>query len=143
MKTIIDKLSNKSLDIVVIEDNPDDVFLIELAIKKANIKSCTSVFNNGEEAISYLAKLIDEKVKLPDLILLDINLPKITGLEVLKKIKSNKSLKSIPTIIFTSSDSPSDMNYSYKNGADLYVRKPNNINDFKEVMEYIKNYGLN
>jgi len=141
MKKIIDKLSNKSLsDILVIEDNPDDVFLIELAIKKANIKSCISVFNNGEEAISYLTKLIDEKVKLPDVILLDINLPKITGLEVLKKIKSNKSLKSIFTVIFTSSDSVLDMNFCYSNGANLYIKKPNDINSFKEVMIYIRDY---
>ena len=138
MKKIIDKLSNKSsFDILVIEDNPDDVFLIELAIKKANIKSCISVFNNGEEAISYLTKLIDEKAKLPDLILLDINLPKITGLEVLKKIKF---IKSIFTVVFTSSDSTSDMNSCYSNGADLYIKKPNDINSFKEVMIYIKNY---
>ena len=133
-------IQNKLLDILVIEDNPDDVFLIQLAVKKANINSNISVVNNGEEGIKCLTILINEREKLPDLILLDINLPKVTGLEVLKKIKSNKSIKSIPTVIFTSSDSPSDMNYCYQNGADYYIRKPNNINSFKETMIYIKNH---
>ena len=134
-------LASKTLtDILIVEDNQNDVFLIKLGIKKANIKSYISVFNNGEEAISYLTKLIDENAKLPDLILLDINLPKITGLEVLQKIKSNKSLKSIFTVIFTSSDSVLDMNFCYSNGANLYIKKPNDINSFKEVMIYIRNY---
>ncbi len=132
---------NKLLDILVIEDNVDDVFLIELAIKKANINSNISVVSNGEEGISYLTKLTNEKRKLPNLILLDINLPKITGLEVLKKIKSSELIKSIPVVVFTSSDSPSDMNYCHQNGADFYIRKPNNINGFKEIMKCInENY---
>ena len=133
-------LQNKLWNIFVIEDNPDDVFLIELAIKKANINSSISVVNNGEDAISFLNKLIKVKEKLPDLILLDINLPKIKGLEVLQNIKSNKFIKLIPAVVFTSSDSSSDMNYCYQNGVDLYIRKPNNIRDFKEIMLYIKNY---
>ena len=133
-------IQDKLLNIFVIEDNPDDIFLIKLAIKKANINSNISVVNNGEEGINYLTRITNEKEKLPDLILLDINLPKVTGLEVLKKIKSNKSIKSIPTVVFTSSDSPSDMNFCYRNGADYYIRKPNNINSFTETMIYIKNH---
>ena len=133
-------IQNKLLNILLIEDNPDDVFLIDLAIKKANIKSSISVINNGKEAISYLNKLIDEKTKLPDLVLLDINLPKITGLEVLKKIKSSQSIKSIFTVVFTSSDSVSDMNSCYNNGASLYIKKPNDINSFKEAIIRIKNH---
>ena len=133
-------IQNRLLDILVIEDNVDDVFLIKLAIKKANINSKISVVNNGEEGIGHLNKLINEKEKLPDLVLLDINLPKITGLEVLQKIKSSEFIKSIPIVVFTSSDSPSDMNYSYKNGADLYLKKPNHIRDFKEIMKCICEY---
>ena len=135
-------IQDKLLNIFVIEDNPDDIFLIKLAIKKANINSNISVVNNGEEGISCLTKLINEREKLPDLILLDINLPKITGLEVLQKIKSSKFIKSIPVVVFTSSDSPSDMNYCYQNGADFYIRKPNDINSFKESMIYIRDHLL-
>ena len=134
---MLKNIDNKTYDILLIEDNSDDVFLIELAIKKANIKSNISVVNNGEEGVSYLMKLVNEKEKLPNLILLDINLPKVTGLEVLKKIKSNKSIKAVPTVVFTSSDSSSDMNYCYQNGANFYIRKPNNINDFKKIMAHI------
>lgn len=129
---IEDKVNN----ILLVDDNSDDIFLTKLAIKKANIKSDISVVNNGEEAISLLNKL--ESENLPDLILLDINLPKITGVEVLKRIKLNTLIKSIPVIVFTSSDSSLDMEDSYQYGADHFIRKPNNINDFKEIMEYIK-----
>ena len=127
------------LKILLIEDNLDDVFLIQLAIKKTGINSSMSIINNGEEGIGCLTKLVDKKEKLPDLILLDINLPKITGLEILQKIKSNKFIKLIPTVIFTSSDSPYDMNSSYESGADCYIRKPNNIHDFEKIMKSIIN----
>ncbi len=127
---------DKKNNILLIDDNSDDIFLTKLAIKKANIQSDICVVNNGEEAISFLNK--SGRENLPDLILLDINLPKITGIEVLKRIKSSTFIKSTPIIVFTSSDSSSDMEDSYQYGADYFIRKPNNINDFKEIMEYIK-----
>ena len=137
-KKIMSNLNGTMLaDILVVEDNQDDVFLINLAIKKANINSKVFVINNGEEAMNHLTKLINEKAKLPDLILLDINLPKITGLEVLKRIKSNKFIKSIFTVVFTSSDSPFDMNYCYQNGADFYIKKPNNISELKNIISLV------
>lgn len=127
------------MDILLVEDNPDDVLLTELAVKGCNINGHFEVINNGKTAIELLDNLTYEGQKLPDLILLDINLPKITGLEVLKHIKSKPLTSPIPTVIFTSSDSVADMKYSYEEGADLYVKKPNNINDFKGIMHYIKN----
>lgn len=131
------------VDILLIEDNQDDAFLVDLAIKKCKINGKLLVVNNGKDAIELLNTLVSKCTKLPDLILLDINLPKKTGLEVLQEIKTKQSTKSIPTVIFTSSDSMSDVKYSYDNGADLYVRKPNNINDLKKIIEYIKfNYLL-
>jgi len=130
------KNKEKRIDILHIEDNQDDVFLTELAIKECNINGNIVVANNGETAIKLINYLIEEEKKLPDLILLDVNLPKVTGLEVLKYIKSK--IKNVPTVVFTSSDLMPDMKYCYENGADLFVRKPNNINGFKEVMRYIK-----
>ena len=126
------------LSILIIEDNQDDVFLTELAIKECNINSEFSVVKNGEAAIELLESFIHKNKSLPDLIFLDINLPRINGLEVLKNIKSNNITKSIPAIVLTSSDLQSDMKYSYENGADLFIKKPNDINSFKDVVEFIK-----
>ena len=131
------KTKNRLLNILLIEDNQNDILLIRIALEKSGIKANLNTVTNGEDAVNYLNEIIGKKETLPDLILLDINLPKITGLEVLKKIKVNKSTRSIPVVIFTSSDSSSDMNYCYQNGAGFYIKKPNNINSFKEVMKYI------
>ena len=128
----------KPYEIFLIEDNKDDVFLISLAVKECGINANIQTANNGETAINILKKNIENNEKSPDLIILDINLPRVTGLEVLKEIKLLKPISSIPVVIFTSSDSTSDMNCSYVQGADLFIRKPNNINGFKEVANYIK-----
>ena len=136
------QIINKEINVLLVEDNADDVFLTELASKEIGIQGKFHVINNGKSAIEHLTNLINNEKEIPDLILLDINLPVVNGFEVLKLIKSNQAISSIPTIIFTSSDSMSDMKYSYEHGADLFVRKPNNINDFKEVIKYIKNQCL-
>ena len=136
---MLTKAQEKELNILLIEDNPDDVLLTKLASKDVGINGKFEVVNNGKSAIEHLTNIISMGKTFPDLILLDINLPVVNGFEVLKLIKSNQSAGSIPTVVFTSSDSISDMKYSYEHGADLFVRKPNNINDFKEVMKYIKN----
>ena len=130
------------LSILIIEDNQDDVFLTELAIKECNINSEFSVVNNGEAAIELLENFVHKNENLPDLIFLDINLPRINGLEVLKNIKSRDITESIPTVVFTSSDLQTDMKCSYENGADLFIKKPNDINSYKEVIEIIKNRYL-
>lgn len=131
------KIKSKLSNILLVEDNANDVLLIKIALEKAAIDAPLSIITNGEEAISYIKKLKSEN-DLPSLILLDINLPKVTGLEVLKSIKLNKITSEIPTVVFTSSDLKSDMEYSYLNKANLYIHKPNNINSFKETMIYIK-----
>ena len=130
----------KLIDILLIEDNKDDVYLTELAVRESNIEGSFLVVNNGKTAIQLLSGLMNENKKLPDLILLDVNLPKITGIEVLKWIKAQEKMINIPTVVFTSSDSMSDMKYCYENGADLFVRKPNNINDLRNVIQYIKTH---
>ena len=122
------------------EDNSNDVFLIDLALKRADIQNKLTVINNGEEAVNYLLKLEAEKWKLPDLILLDVNLPRINGLEVLREIKSFEFSTRIPITILTSSDVIFDFETFDKNGGNvLCIKKPNNISDFKEVICFIKN----
>ena len=125
------------LDILLVEDNQDDVFLMQLASKECNVNWNFTIVNNGSSAVELLDDLTSKGKKMPDLILLDVNLPKVNGLEVLKNIKANTHTNQIPTVVFTSSDLMSDMKYCYEHGADLYVRKPNNISDFKKVIEYV------
>ena len=134
------KDKEKKINILLIEDNQDDVFLIEMAAKECNINGSFVIANNGKTALVILEEIMTGKRNPPDMILLDVNLPKVTGLEVLKHIKNGETTCSIPIVVFTSSDSMADMKYCYENGADLFIRKPNNINGFREIIQYIKNY---
>lgn len=121
-------------DILLVEDNQDDILLTQLGLKDAGINANLTILNNGKVAIQYLQCILKDEKRFPDLILLDINLPVMNGFEALEEIKSIKEMKDIPVVIFTSSDSQADMRYGYENGADLYMRKPNNLNGFKRSM---------
>ena len=121
-------------DILLVEDNQDDILLTQLGLKESGINAELTILNNGKLAIQYLQCLLKDGKQFPDLILLDINLPIMNGFEALQEIKSIKEMKDIPIVIFTSSDSQTDMRYGYENGADLYMRKPNNLNGFKRSM---------
>ena len=132
-----------TLDILLMEDNEDDVFLTKLAAQKLDTDANLLVVNNGQRAIWVLKEIINNKHKLPDLVLLDINLPALNGIEILKYINEEKDLSSVQVVVFTSSDSLSDMECCYKHGAKLYIRKPNNINDFKNTLQYIINHCFN
>ncbi len=127
-------MDNLKYDILLVEDNQDDILLTELGLKESGLNANLIILNNGKTAIQYLQCILKDKKQFPDLILLDINLPVMNGFEALKEIKSIKEMKDIPVVIFTSSDSQADMRYGYENGADLYMRKPNNLNGFKRSM---------
>ncbi len=132
----------KNKTILVIEDNENDQFLIMRSIRKHNIANDIFVVGDGVEALDYLyhrGKYKDTDHTMPHLILLDLKLPKMSGLEVLKKIRENPETTLIPIIILTSSDEEKDIVSSYKFGANSYVRKPI---DFIEFAEAIKNLGL-
>lgn len=132
---------NDSAEILLIEDNIGDVLLTKEAFRTTHFKYNLRVAKDGEEALKLLnkqGKYIDNP--LPDLILLDLSLPKIDGREVLEKIKSNHKLKDIPVIILSGSAADSDMTSSYDLHADSYVVKPDNFDDFKEIATSIENY---
>lgn len=136
------KTDKLQLNVLLIEDNQDDAYLTDMAFKESNINASMLVANNGKLGIQILESIVNNNSALPDLILLDINLPRVNGLEILKFIKSHQMLSSIPTVVFTSSDSLGDMAACYENGANLFIRKPNKIDDFKETIQYIVNYCL-
>ncbi len=125
----------KKINILLIEDNEGDVLLTREALESSSIIGELEVKKNGELAINYLLSLISDRSKdLPDLIFLDINLPKKNGHEVLQFIKSNELLKHLPVIMLTTSSSDYDIMTSYKNQANCFIMKPVDINSFMEVI---------
>ncbi|NHJ48608.1 MAG: response regulator [Asgard group archaeon] len=129
--------------ILLAEDNPDDVILTQRAFKKSNILNELVVVNNGQEALDYLfckGEYKDRDVnEIPELILLDLKMPKIDGLGVLRQIRDNKKTKHLPVVILTTSKEDKDMIASYCLGANSYITKPV---DFDQFVEAVKQLGL-
>jgi two-component system response regulator len=132
--------------ILLVEDNEDDVELVELALSSGLIANQLDVVRDGAEALDYLR--CEGKFKnrnsdeMPALILLDLNLPKVNGLEVLKEIRLNEKTCLIPVTIFTSSDQEKDIVESYKLGANSYIQKPVDFQKFKEAIQQLGFYWL-
>jgi two-component system response regulator len=128
-----------SRPILLVEDNPDDVTLTLRALKKNHIVNRISVASDGAEALKFLFDGDNADLSAPGLILLDLKLPKVDGLEVLRRIRADERTEVIPVVILTSSKLEEDILSSYRSGANAYVRKPV---DFAEFAEAIKTIGL-
>ncbi len=131
--------------ILIVEDDPDDETLILRALKKHNIKNDINVVRDGAEALDYLFKTgpyADRDGGIPAIVLLDLQLPKIDGLEVLRRIRADEQTKLQPVVILTSSDEQEDMIRSYKLGANSYVRKPVEFEKFSAAVERLGLYWL-
>lgn len=120
-------------NILLVEDNQDDVLLIKIAFESLNMEYSLVVASKGQDALQLLEKIAKEKISV-DLILLDINLPGVNGLEILEEIREHPYTKKIPVVMFSSTDLESDMLKSHQLGADFFIRKPNNITDYKKVL---------
>lgn len=132
--------------ILIVEDNPDDIELTLMAFKKNNITNDVVVVNDGAKALEYLFCTgkyanLDPKDR-PAVVLLDIKLPKVNGLEVLKKIRSEERTKLIPVVILTSSKEEQDLANGYKFGCNSYVRKPVEFDKFAEAVRQLGLYWL-
>ena len=129
--------------ILLVEDNPDDVELTLRALKKHNVQNEVVVVRDGAEALDYLfvtgAYACRDTDIMPAVILLDLKLPKIDGLEVLRRIRADERTKLLPVVILTSSKEEQDLINGYKLGANSYIRKPV---DFIQFSEAIKQLGL-
>ena len=136
----------KEKTILLVEDNPDDEMLTLRALKKNNILNKVIVARDGAQALDLLFgtdESGDNKLScLPQLILLDLNLPKINGLEVLKKIRSHERTRLLPVVILTTSNEDRDRIESYKLGANSYVRKPVNFEQFSNAILQLGVYWL-
>lgn len=140
----MDKKKNKNLfDILLVEDNAADILLLEEALADIAVKINLHVVNNGEEAISYLQQVEPFKAAIrPDLILLDLNLPKKNGFEVLEEIKQDSKLQQIPVVILSTSQAPEDVSRSYQLHANCYISKPSDLDRFMAVINSILGFWL-
>lgn len=131
----------KLLNVLIVEDNEPDVLLTEEVLSLAGIEADISVARDGVEAIDFIVKnkSYDQAIT-PDLVMLDINLPKLNGKEVLSFIKSNPKYAGIHIIMYTSSKLETDILFCYKAGVDLYLNKPYAMNDFEKVIEALKKF---
>jgi two-component system, response regulator len=132
--------------ILLVEDNADDVLLTERALKKSHILNQLAVATDGEEALDYLfgtGKWAGRDMNImPEVVLLDINLPKIDGLEVLRRMRADNRTKLLPVVILTSSKEQKDLIDGYALGANSYIRKPVNFKQFTEAISQLGLYWL-
>ena len=134
---MVNKKKN-NFKILLVEDNPADVRLTKQAIQKSELVSQLDVVKDGVEAIKFLQKFKkDSHVDRPDLILLDLNLPKKSGLEVLKEIKEDEDLRRIPVVVLTISSNEEDLLKAYNLHANCFINKPLNIKEFYIIIEFI------
>ena len=128
--------------ILLVEDNPNDIELTLEALGEQNLANRVLVFNDGVEVIEYLSyerEYKDREKENPAVILLDIKMPRMDGIEVLQEIKSNPDLKTIPVVMLTSSREEPDLKRCYELGVNAYVVKPVN---FKDFFDAVKNLGI-
>jgi len=132
--------------ILLVEDNPDDIDLTIRGLKKNNIVNEVDIVQDGAEALDYLfckgAYANRNPDDMPTVILLDLKLPKVDGIEVLKRIRAEAKTMLIPVVILTSSREETDLIKSYKSGANSYVRKPVNFVEFSEAVLQLGLYWL-
>ncbi|WP_435354657.1 response regulator [Emticicia sp. SJ17W-69] len=131
----------KPIHILLVEDNEGDIMLTVDAFEEGKISNNISVVRDGNEAIDFLTQTGKYASReRPDLILLDVNLPKKNGHEVLHLIKTNDGLKHIPVIMLTTSSSENDIEKAYKNFANCYITKPIDVNDFMVAISKIEDF---
>lgn len=127
------ELVTDPVQILMAEDNPGDVRLIREALKQHEVNFSLHVVDDGEKAIGFIERL-DEPANIElDLILLDLNLPKSDGRDILRRIKQSRAAQNVPVLILSSSDSPQDRDDAVKLGATRFIRKPSTLDEFMEI----------
>lgn len=133
----------KIIEILLVEDNPGDIRLTQEVLKEGKIYNHLNVVEDGEKAIAFLNRIEPYiNAPLPDLILLDLNLPRRNGLEVLGIIKTNEALKHIPVVVFTTSQAEEDITSAYNLHANCYITKPIDLEQFTKSVKSIEDFWL-
>jgi CheY-like chemotaxis protein len=138
--------TKKSIHILIAEDDADDKLLIIKAFQKTLAKENITCVTDGEELINYLQKSSNSENSLfpiPDIILLDLNMPRKDGMTTLQEIKSHEEFRKIPVIIFTTSSLNEDIQMTYKMGTNSFITKPGNFKDLVKITQEINNYWSN
>lgn len=139
----MDEIQGKIVDILLVEDNPGDVRLAQEALKESKVRNKLFIVEDGVEAMSFLHQQGKYKsAPRPDLILLDLNLPKKSGREVLAEVKTDENLKRIPVVVLTVSKAEEDIIKCYDHHANCYITKPLDFNQFIEVTKSIEDFWL-
>ncbi len=135
-------MKNK-IHLLLVEDNEGDIILTKEALENSLMIETMEISRDGNAAIEYLEYvLFNKEIQLPDIILLDINLPKVDGQEVLQFIKEHENLKQIPVIMLSTSSSEKDIVTSYKNYANCFISKPVEVDNFMSVISKIEEFWL-
>ena len=131
----------RPIQILMVEDNPDDVILANEALKDGKVHCKLYVVEDGVRAMEFLLRKGEyEDAIRPDIILLDLNLPRKDGREVLKEIKADENLRSIPIVVLTTSDAPEDIDRAYKDFVNCYITKPVDFDQFIKVVQAIESF---
>jgi DNA-binding response OmpR family regulator len=128
--------------ILLVEDDPDHEALAIRALRKANVANEIRVARDGAEAIDYMNGIATGEMPMPQLVLLDLKLPKVDGLEVLRNIRALEKTALLPVVVLTSSDEERDIVSSYRLGVNSYIRKPVNFTEFAEATRQLGMYWL-
>lgn len=130
----------KSVAILLVEDNEGDVILVREALREHKLSNTLTVKRDGEQAIAYLREVRTDPTQTPDLILLDLNLPRRNGHEVLQMIREDKHLETIPVVMLTSSEAQEDVLQSYRLRANCYISKPVDFEQFMKVVQAVDDF---
>lgn len=128
--------------ILLVEDDPDHEALAIRALRKSNVANEIQVARDGAEALDYMSGIADGTKPMPQLVLLDLKLPKVEGLDVLRAIRASDKTAILPVVVLTSSDEERDIVASYRLGVNSYIRKPVNFTDFAEATKQLGMYWL-
>jgi chemotaxis family two-component system response regulator Rcp1 len=127
-----------AIQIFLAEDNPGDVRLIREALKLHEVSFDLHVFDDGDKALGFIGRLADPEEVCPDVILLDLNLPRTDGRDILKRVRQISRTQSVPVIVLSSSESPKDRAEAVSLGANRYVRKPSTFDEFMAIGALVK-----
>ncbi|NTW50684.1 MAG: response regulator transcription factor [Chlorobiales bacterium] len=134
-------MNKKSIEILIVDDCRPDIVLMREAVAETGQFRVVSELFNGNQAIDYLTKILEEPTKrLPDIVLLDINMPGMNGFETLRAVKANEKLRHIPVVVLTTSNRKEDVMMAYAYGASSYVRKPSSFSELCRAFEQLANY---
>lgn len=139
----MDKPNTGKIRMLLVEDNPVHQRLTQRALQSAELDVDLHISNDGVEALEYLNALIEtHSGNQPDMILLDLNMPRMGGLELLAALKNSPALRSIPVAILSTSGAPKDIRESYQHGANAYLTKPDGFHEFRDMLKELGDFWL-